>query len=272
MIEVGSEISEVAKGDSVLLSYSFCKGCNQCDSGHIPYCENILPLNFGGQRPDGTSALSRSDGSKLHGHFFGQSSFSRLAIASRNSVVKVPNDVPLELFAPLGCGFQTGAGAIFNTLNIEKDSTVAIFGVGSVGLSAIMAARIRQAKQIIAVDVQPARLELAKELGATATINSRDDDVLETIKKLCPPAGVGFALDCSGIPKVVETMIDCLGARGRACSVGAPAPGQRAGVDVFGHLVNGKAYVGSHQGDSVAREVSRHLGRVVCRLILSEYG
>ena len=256
VLEVGSDITEVSKGDKVLMSYSYCGSCSQCASGHEPYCESLLPMNFGGQRDDGTTAFSRSDGSKVHSHFFGQSSFSRHAIVRRSSLVKVADTAQLELFAPLGCGLQTGAGAIFNTLNVTKGSTVAIYGVGSVGLSAIMAARIREAKEIIAVDIQPARLELAKELGATSTINSNEVDVQETIKKLCPPLGVQYALDCSGITKVVETMIDCLGARGRACSVGAPSPGKRAGVDVFSHLVNGREYVGCHQGESIAREVS----------------
>jgi len=257
VVEIGSDVNEVNIGDKVLLSYAFCKECSQCKSGHLAYCENLLPLNFGGQRGDGSSALSLQDGSKLYGHFFGQSSFSRLAVVNRNSLVKVPQDVPLALFAPLGCGLQTGAGAILNTLDVQPDTTVAIFGVGSVGLSAIMASRIRRAKEIIAVDIQPSRLALAKELGATTTINSAEVDVLEVIKKICPPNGVQFALDCSGVPKVIETMIDALGTRGRACSVGAPAPGKRASVDVFSHLVMGRQYVGCHQGEAIAREVSR---------------
>lgn len=214
-----------------------------------------MELNFGGQRSDGTSALAFQDGSKLHGHFFGQSSFSRLAVVNRNSLVKVPQDVPLALFAPMGCGLQTGAGAILNSLDVQPGSTVAIFGVGSVGLSAVMAARIRQAKEIIAVDLQANRLELAKELGATKTINSTEVDVIEEIKKVCTPNGVQFALDCSGVLKVIEMMIESLGTRGRACSVGAPSPGKRASVDVFSHLVMGREYIGSHQGGSTSQEV-----------------
>jgi Zn-dependent alcohol dehydrogenase len=263
VVETGSEVTEVCSGDKVLLSYAYCDECSECVSGHLPYCQDLLALNFGGQRSDGTSALSLQDGSKLHGHFFGQSSFSRLAVVNRRSLVKVPKDLSLALFAPLGCGLQTGAGAVLNTLNVQAGSTVAIFGVGSVGLSAIMASRIRQAKEIIAVDIQTSRLELAKELGATTTINSMEVDVVEEIKKICPPNGVKYALDCSGVPSVIEKMIDSLGTRGRACSVGAPAPGKRASVDVFSHLVMGKEYVGCHQGESVAREVCLQAGRTV---------
>jgi Zn-dependent alcohol dehydrogenase len=255
VVETGSGVSEVTAGDHVLLSYAYCNECAQCASGHFPYCEQLLQLNFGGTRLDGTSALALPDGDTLHGHFFGQSSFSRLAVVNRRSLVKVPKDVPLNMFAPLGCGLQTGAGTVLNTLDVQPGTTVAVFGVGSVGLSAIMASKIRKAKTIIAVDIQPSRLELAKELGATETINSKDVDVVEEIKKLCPPTGVKYALDCTGVPAVIEQMVDSLGLRGRACSVGAPSPGKRASVDVFSHLVMGKQYVGCHQGDSIAREV-----------------
>lgn len=256
-METGAEVDEASVGDKVLLSYAFCNNCNQCTSGRAPYCDQMMPLNFGGVRGDGTSGLALRDGSDLRAHFFGQSSFSRLAVVHRKSLVKVPQDTPLDLFAPLGCGLQTGAGSILNTLNVQEGSTVAIFGVGSVGLSAIMAANIRKAKEIIAVDIQPSRLELARELGATKTINSTEvDDVLQEIRRICPPSGVNYALDCSGILKVIETMVDSLAPCGRACSAGAPTPGKRASIDVFSHLVMGKEYVGCHQGGSIAKEVS----------------
>lgn len=255
VVETGSDVSEVTTGDHVLLSYAYCNECDECVRGHLPYCQRLLDLNFGGLRLDGTSALALSDGSVLHGHFFGQSSFSQLAVVNQRSLVKVSKDVPLEIFAPLGCGLQTGAGTVLNTLDVKHGSTVAVFGVGSVGLSAIMASKIRQAKTIIAVDVQASRLKLAKELGATETIKSKEVDVVEEIKRLCPPAGVDYAVDYTGVPAVIEQMIDSLGLRGRACSVGAPVPGKRASVDVFSHLVMGRQYVGCHQGDSIAREV-----------------
>lgn len=256
MVETGAEVKEASVGDKVLLSYAFCNNCKQCSSGRAPYCDQMMPLNFGGVRTDGTSGLALGDGAELRAHFFGQSSFSRLAVVHRNTLVKVPQDTRLDLFAPLGCGLQTGAGSILNTLNVLEGSTVAIFGVGSVGLSAIMAASIRKAKEIIAVDIQPSRLQIARELGATKTINSTEvDDVLEEIRKICPPSGVNYALDCSGVLKVIETMVDSLAPCGRACSAGAPTPGKRASIDVFAHLVMGKEYVGCHQGGSIAKEV-----------------
>lgn len=172
-----------------------------------------------------------------------------------SSLVKVPDETDLPLFAPLGCGVQTGAGAVFNTLNVQKDSSLAVFGCGSVGLAAIMAGKIRGADPIIAVDLQEGRLEMARQLGAMAMINGGDKDVKEQIQKLCPPNGVRFAAECTGVPAVVSTMIDSLGTKGRGCTIGAPTPGVRAGVDIFSHLVLGREYVGCCEGDSYAKEV-----------------
>jgi Zn-dependent alcohol dehydrogenase len=269
VLQTGSQITHVSPGDKVLLSYSFCGECEQCVSENQAYCQNIVAMNFGGKRrEDGTTAFSLpsssagdADGGQVHSHFFGQSSFARLAVVNQTSLVKVPAETPLELFAPLGCGLQTGAGAVLNTLNVQPGDSVAVFGAGSVGLSAIMAAKIRQAKQIIAIDIQESRLALAKELGATATILASDDmeAIREQIRKLSPPNGVNKAVDCSGVPKVIETMIDSLGIRGRACTVGSPGPGKRVSVDVFSHLVYGREYIGCHQGSSIAQKVSSAL-------------
>ncbi|KAG9853958.1 GroES-like protein, partial [Aureobasidium melanogenum] len=250
VLKVGGNVTAVQPGDKVLLSYAICRVCRQCCSGNRAYCEKILALNFGGKREDGSSPLTLPDGQGLFSSFFGQSSFSSLAIVNETSLVKVPSDTPLDLFAPLGCSMETGVGAIFNTLDVQPGSTVAVFGVGSLGLYAIMGCKIRQAKEIIAIDIQPSRLELAKELGATATINSSEGDVAEQIRSICGTNGVERALDCSGVAKIIETMIESLGTRGKACSVGSNTPGTRISIDVHKHFVKGTQYVGSHQGDA----------------------
>lgn len=205
---------------------------------------------------DGSLSLSTAGGTKVHGNFFGQSSFARHAIVSGRSVVKVPSTTPLGLFSPLGCGVQTGAGAILNTLDVQPGKTVAIFGVGSVGMSAVMAAKMRGARIIIAVDLQPQRLELAKKLGATHGVIGSDQDIFTQIQNITGTNGVDYSVDCAGVPQVVEKALDCLGTRGKAATVGAPSPGQRAGVDVFSHLVNGRQYIGCCEGDSVPQTVS----------------
>lgn len=254
VLEVGQNVKHVQKGDKVLLSFDFCGSCTQCKDAHPAYCQEFTQRNFGQKRKDGSLTLSTSEGAKLHGSFFGQSSFARHAIVTSASVVKVPSDTRLDLFCPLGCGIQTGAGAIFNTLDVQPGKTVAIFGVGSVGMSAVMAAKLRGAKVIIAVDLQPQRLELAKKLGATHTVIGSDNDVIAQIQKLSGSNGVDYSVDCAGVPQVVERALDCLGTRGKAATVGAPSPGLRAGVDIFAHLIMGRQYLGSCEGDSDARK------------------
>ncbi|KAH6994701.1 alcohol dehydrogenase [Fusarium venenatum] len=256
--EVGSDIINLKPGDKVLLSFAHCGTCEQCTSEHPAYCNSWVPWNFGGKRPDGSTALHLEDNQdkrELYSSFFGQSSFARLAIVHRSSLVKVKDDTNLALFAPLGCGLQTGAGAILNTLDVQPGKTVAIFGTGSVGMSAVMAAKIRGAKEIIAIDLQQSRLDLAKSLGATATILGSDPDIISKLQEISPPNGINYALDCSGVPAVIETMIKCLGTRGRAASVGAPSPGKTVSIDVFAQLVNGREYVGCCEGDAVPNKL-----------------
>lgn len=152
---------------------------------------------------------------------------------------------------------QTGAGAVLNALDVKPGSSVAVFGVGSVGMAAVMAAaRIRGAKTVIAVDLQAERLELAKKLGATHGVLGGEGDVVGRIREICPPVGVDYAVDCTGAVGVIRTMIDCLGTRGRAATVGAPGFGKTVAVDVMEHLTYGKEYVGCCEGDSNPPEVS----------------
>lgn len=199
--------------------------------------------------------LTAKHGEPVYSTFFGQSSFARYTLAHRSSCVKVPADTNLELFAPLGCGIQTGAGAVLNSLNVREGSSLAVFGVGSVGMAAVMAAKLRGAKTIIAIDLQPTRLELAKELGATHGILGSASDILEQIRAICPPNGVDFAVDCAGVPAVIRTMIDALGTRGRAATVGAPGLGKTVAVDISEHLTYGKEYIGCSEGDSLPAKV-----------------
>lgn len=222
--QVGANCKDLAVGDKVLLSFSSCGACDQCNTGHPAYCYEFVPLNFGGKRADGSVAIKTADGAgDIYSSFFGQSSFARLSVVHRSSIVKVRDDANLDLLAPLGCGLQTGAGSVLNTLNVTEGSSVAIFGVGGVGMSAVMAAKLRKAKVIIAVDLQQSRLDLAKKLGATHTILGNEEDIVAKVHQIAPPNGVNFAVDCSGAAKVVETMLDCIGTRGRAASVGAPS-------------------------------------------------
>lgn len=194
--------------------------------------------------------METSEGISVFSHFFGQSSFAKHAVVSSRSVVPVPSSTDLALFSPLGCGIQTGFGTVVNTLNVLAGESLVVFGVGAVGLSCVMAGKLRGAYPLVAVDVHGERLDLARKLGATHTILSDGSvDVVDQIREACGGRGVERAVDCSGVPRVIEDMIRSLGSRGRAASVGAPAPGVSVKVDVFGHIVKGAHYIGSCEGD-----------------------
>ena len=134
---IGSTVTSVAAGDHVVLSYQACGRCRQCFGGHYPYCDRAAEANFGGARLDGSNGVHRRGGAGIagdvHGHFFGQSSFATYALTTERNTVKVPDDVPLEILAPLGCGLQTGAGAVLNTFGMSPRESIAVFGTGAVG-------------------------------------------------------------------------------------------------------------------------------------------
>jgi aryl-alcohol dehydrogenase len=247
---VGRGVRKVAPGDPVVLTYAWCGRCRPCLRGHATYCERFYPLNFGGGREDGSSATRDARG-PVHDHFFGQSSFGSFALAYERNVVKVPADAPLERLGPLGCGIQTGAGAVLNALRVAPGSSFAVFGGGAVGLSAVMAARIAGASSIVVADVVPARLELARALGATHVVNSRESDPVAAVRDLTG-GGADFTLESSGRPEVLRQAIDALAIRGVCGIVGAPALGTEASFDVNGVMTTGKRIVGIIEGDSVA--------------------
>jgi Zn-dependent alcohol dehydrogenase len=260
VLDAGSSVTHVAKGDKVLLSINTCQKCPNCLAGHPNYCEQGMPRNFGGCRlSDGSTTIStmgEKEGEQIScfSSFFGQSSFSRHAIVDQSCVVKVPMDTDLKLFAPLGCGISTGVGAVLNTLDVKEGTSLAVFGVGSVGLSAVMAGKLRKAGTIIAIDLNPARLELATRLGATHIVDGKNSNVVEEIKKHAPN-GVIYAVDCTGASTVIERMMESLAVRGRAAQVGLASPDKTVPIKILQHLLRGQEYVGCAGGDSVASEM-----------------
>jgi aryl-alcohol dehydrogenase len=247
--QVGVAVKKLKAGDQVVLTYMWCGHCLPCLRGDLTYCASFYPLNFGGAREDGSTATHDKQGS-VHDHFFGQSSFGTFALVHERNTIKVPNEASLELLGPLGCGIQTGAGAVMNGLKVRPGSSFAAFGGGAVGLSAVMAARIAGATTIIAADVVPSRLALAKELGATHTVNSRESNPVEAVRKITG-GGADFTLESSGRPAVLRQAIDALANRGVCGIVGAPALGTEASFDVNGVMTAGKRIIGIIEGDSV---------------------
>jgi len=247
---VGSAVTRVQVGERVGLTFDSCGTCPCCLRAKPSYCHRFFEHNFAAARPaDGTSALSRGD-QVVHSHFFGQSSFATAAVARERNVVGIESHVPLTVAAPLGCGIQTGAGAVLNTLAVPPGCAIAVFGTGAVGIAAVLAAVIAGASTIIGVDIRPARLELARELGATHVIDARAADAVAEIRRLTGH-GVDFSLESTGVAAVLRSAVDCLAPLGTAGVIGAPRLGTEVSLDVNHVLTGGRILRGVVEGDSV---------------------
>lgn len=248
--EIGSEVTTCQVGDHVLLAAAYCGKCDMCRSGQPTYCENGFGQLFGGSRTDGSKAFSK-DGEAVGSHFFGQSSFAHYTNAMENSVVVVPKDVDLEILGPIGCGLNTGAGTVLNEMRPPAGTSLAVFGTGAVGSAGIMAARIAGCTKIIAVDIHDSRLELAQELGATHTINSKNGDVVTELRSITGGKGINFALDTTGLPGLLAQAADALAIRGMLVQVGASAPGTTVPFEVGNSLLKGWTFKTVIEGSSV---------------------
>lgn len=247
--KVGDGVEGFEEGDHVVMSYSYCGQCEQCLTGNPATCHYLTPMNFGGKAQDGTYRHS-AEGEDLS-MFFGQSSFATYAIAHQRNIVKVPKDVDLSILGPLGCGIQTGAGTVLNHLKPEFGTSIAIFGAGGVGLSAVMAAKILNCAQIIVVDLHDNRLEMAKELGATHVINGDEsEDVVKEIKELTD-GGSHYAIDTTGVTPVVLQALQGLKPRGELAITGVGSEFEMNLNDDL--MAEGKIMKGVLEGDSVSK-------------------
>lgn len=217
---VGESVTDFAPGDRVVLSGSSCGACPSCAS-HLPsYCDTAMPRIFGGGRLDRSVALSAGD-EPIHSHFFGQSSFASHAIVPERTAVKVASDLPLTSLAPLGCGIITGAGTVLNSVALQSGQSIAIFGTGAVGLSAVMAARLAGATNIITIDLSDERLELARELGATDCLRGDEPDLVAKVRAITG-RGADASVNTTTVPGVFDAAMDCLAMRGTAAFVTGP--------------------------------------------------
>lgn len=256
ILVVGSAVTDLAPGDPVVLTYPSCGHCRQCEGGSTASCDHIRELCFGGARPDGTHALRDGAGETINDRFFAQSSFATHCIANRRNVVKVSNEAPLELLGPLGCGVMTGAGTVWNALRVGPGDSFAVHGAGAVGLSAVMAARVAGATTIIAVDVVPARLSLARELGATHVIDGTKEDSVAAIRNITG-GGSRFALDTTGLPNVMQNTVLALRQKGVAALVAATQPTLQ--LDLHDFIGGCKSLAGVIEGGGVANDVITRL-------------
>jgi aryl-alcohol dehydrogenase len=243
--QVGEGVTQVMPGDKVIIGWPSCGECRNCLDGQPRYCLRTGDALVSGRRFKGelrgTTAYSRR-GEPLNGHFFGQSSFASHSIVTADALVKLGSDVPLELLGPLACGLGTGAGAVLNEARPRLGDSMLIVGVGAVGLAAIMAARNSGLTRILAADVHDSRLQLATELGATHTINSRQADLVEAVAGITGGT-VDYALDCTGVIPVIETMARTVGMLGTIVLIGGAPAGASFSLDHLSTLW-GKRVIG----------------------------
>jgi aryl-alcohol dehydrogenase len=244
VVAVGEGVTHVVAGDAVVLSFASCGACPGCDHDAPAYCHAFVPRNFLATREDGSTAIHDAAG-PVHSHIFGQSSFATHAIAHGRNTVKVDADLPLELMGPLGCGFLTGAGAVFNALNVQGGQSFAVLGAGAVGMAAIMAAKIRGAARIIALDRSADRVALAVSLGAT-------DGIVADGRSLADHglAGLDHVLDTTGHVPLIEEAIMTLGPQGQAGLLAAFAPGAGVTLDAAFVMSGGRVVRGIVEGSA----------------------
>jgi aryl-alcohol dehydrogenase len=246
--KVGAAVAKVRPGDHVVMTFNSCGHCPSCQDHHVSYCHEFFPRNFFAARADGTSALSKA-GERINSNFFGQSSFASYALCHQANIVKVNRNLPLELLGPLACGIQTGAGAVMNAMKVSPGKSLAVFGAGSVGLAAVMAARVVGATTIIAVDLNESRLAMAKQLGATQTINPERANPTEEILAMTG-YGVNFALDTTGLPAVIRSAAQALAPMGTCGILGAAPMGWEITLEEVHFMSGGRRLMGIVEGDS----------------------
>ena len=247
--EVGSAVKDFNVGDQVIMAYNYCGACPSCRTGHPSSCNQWTTLNMSGGRTDGSHVFYKEDGTPVS-NFFTQSSFATYTITNSNNLIKVDSDVDLRLVGPLGCGLLTGFGTVVNGLKVKIASTIAVFGTGAVGLGTLMSAKLAGCSKIIAIDIHDSRLEIAKELGVTHTINSRTENLEERIAEITDGLGVDYSVDTTGISSVMKASIAVLGIGGVTAPL-AVTPNSIE-LNTFMDLVlSNRSVAGILMGDSV---------------------
>lgn len=248
VVEVGAGVTTVQAGDHVIPLYTpECGECKFCKSGKTNLCQAIRVTQGRGVMPDGTSRFS-CNGKPLH-HFMGTSTFAEFTVLPEISVVKINQSAPLDKVCLLGCGITTGIGAVIKTARVEPGSTVAIFGLGGVGLSAIQGAVMAGAERIIVVDTNPAKFGFARQLGATDCINPADHStpIQEVIVDITD-GGVDYSFECIGNTDVMRAALECCHKGwGEAVIIGVADAGKEISTRPF-QLVTGRVWRGSAFG------------------------
>lgn len=246
---IGAAVTRVRPGDPVVLTFRSCGGCPSCEVHKPSYCRDFTRMNFTALRPDGSSALSRR-GEAVGGHFFGQSSFASHSVAHQSNVVKVPRDAPLELLGPLGCGVQTGAGAVMNVLKPRAGDSMVVIGAGGVGMSAMLAAVVEGCSPVIVIEPNGERRSLALELGAHHALDPNGIDVATRLRDLVP-GGPLHAVDTSGVVQAIAPVLASMALRGDLALVTSTPREAVLPVPLLPAVGRGITLRGVIEGDSV---------------------
>ncbi len=251
--EIGTAVSSVSVGDHVIPLYTpECGECNFCTSGKTNLCQAIRVTQGQGLMPDGTSRFSKS-GKPIY-HYMGTSTFSEFTVLPEIAVAKINPAAPLEKVCLLGCGITTGIGAVLNTAKVEAGATVAVFGLGGVGLSAIQGAMMANAGRIIAIDINPSKFELATQMGATDTVNPRDHSVpIQEVIVEMTNGGVDYSFECIGNVDLMRSALECCHKGwGESVIVGVAGAGREISTRPF-QLVTGRVWRGTAFGGCKGR-------------------
>ncbi|MGW1548765.1 NAD(P)-dependent alcohol dehydrogenase [Streptomyces sp. NPDC002346] len=247
--KVGAQVTSVRPGDHVAMSFTSCGTCALCLTGSPAYCRSFDAVNFSGRRPDGSTAVTHG-GLEVNAHFLGQSSFSSHVVAPERAVVRIDPSWDLLRAGPFGCGFQTGAGGVLNVLRPRPGSSIAVFGVGAVGVAAVIAASLSGCEVIAAVDVNTAKLEAARGFGATHCVDSSAEGTAGQLADLVPE-GFDFVIDTTGREDVLRTAVEALGPLGHAGVIGV-GPSETMSFD-WRSILNGRTVTGIVAGSSLPR-------------------
>lgn len=259
VVNTGPGVTGLRSGQRVVLTFDTCGQCEGCRAGHPARCSEQLARNWIG---DADTPRATGPGGDVQLGFFGQSSFAEYALASTRNTIPVDADVRPELLAPLGCGVQTGYGAVSNMLQPARGDVVAVFGAGAVGLSAVMALRQVQDVTTIVVDPDPGRRRLAVELGAAIVIDPDAGDPAAAIRTKYPK-GVQGAVECSGHASATGAAVRSVGQSGTVVLVGSPPAGTLAEFDVFDIVLASKRILGCIEGDGVPQEMIPFLAGLI---------
>lgn len=247
--DTGPGVTRFERGQRVVFSFvPSCGHCRFCASGRPALCEPGNAANQAGRLLTGTQPFHDRDGAALNQHL-GLSAFSERTVVAQESLLPVPPDTPLELAALFGCGIVTGVGAVVNTVRVRPGASVAVFGLGGVGLSAVMGARIVGATTIVAVDVAEDKFELAHELGATTTLLASDDIATEVMD--ATGGGVDYAFDATGAASVLPKAYAATRRGGTTVIVGLPDPSARVSVSPAELVATERTLQGSYMGSAV---------------------